>query len=75
MRLPRVRFTIRWLMIRIAVLAAGLAFLLAADREGRSNGCGTPLLNAMGLLLAFATCYVMIRITIRMVIFSIRHPS
>jgi len=75
MRLPRVRITIRWLMIRIAVLATSLAFLLAADREGRANGCGTPLLNAMAVLLALATCYMFIRIMIKMVIFSIRHPS
>jgi hypothetical protein len=71
MRLPRVRFTIRWFMTRIAVLAAAVAFLVAADREGRPNGCGTPLLSAMTVLLALATGYVITRI----VIFGIRHPS
>ncbi len=71
MRRPRVRFTIRWLMTRIAVVAAAMAFLVAADREGRSPGCGTPLANAVMALVAIAMVYM----TIRMVIFGIRHPT
>ena len=58
-------------MTRIAVVAAALAFLVAADREGWPRGCGTPLANAVIALVAIATVYM----TIRMVIFGIRHPT
>ncbi len=71
MRPPRVRFTIRWLMTRIAVFAAAVAFLVASDREGGTNGCGTPFLNAGAILLALATVYLVIR-TVR---FGIQHAS
>jgi hypothetical protein len=71
MRLPPVSLTIRWLMTRIAVLAAALGFLVDADREGRANGCGTPLLNAVAVLLALASCYALFRL----VRFGIRYPS
>jgi hypothetical protein len=70
MRLTNVRFTIRWL-IRIAVFAAGFAFLLAAGRAGIANRCGTPLLEASAFLAALATGYVVIRT----MIFDIRHTS
>ena len=33
MRMPRVQFTLRWMMTRIAVIAMGLAFLVAAARH------------------------------------------
>ena len=71
MRLPRVRFTIGWLMIRIAVVAAALAYVVASDRQGRANGCGTPLENAVAILLTLATGYLIVR-SVR---FGIRHPS
>jgi hypothetical protein len=58
-------------MPRIAVFAAALAFLVAADREGRPRGCGTPLANAAITLVAIAMVYV----TIRIVIFGVRHPT
>jgi hypothetical protein len=58
-------------MTRIAVFAPAFAFFLAADREGRANGCGTPALHAVAVLLALATGYAIVRI----VVFGIRHPS
>jgi hypothetical protein len=58
-------------MTRIGVFAAALAFLMAADREGKPSGCGTPLANAIIVLLGLAMVYV----TIRIVSFGIRHPT
>jgi hypothetical protein len=58
-------------MTRIAVFAAACAFLVAADREGRPRGCGTPLADAIIVLLALASVYAISRI----VIFGIRHPT
>jgi hypothetical protein len=71
MRLPRVQFTIRWFMTWIAVFAAAVTLLVAADHEGRASGCGAPLFFVMPILLALAVGYVIARI----VIFAIRHPS
>jgi hypothetical protein len=71
MRLPRVRFTIRWFMIRLAVLAAAIAFLVSADREGRTSRCGYPHTSATMLLLVLSLGYGLVRI----VIWGIRHPS
>ncbi len=70
-RQPRLRFTIRWLMTRIAVLAVVFAFLIAADREGRPRGCGTPLSSAITVLLALVMLYVITRI----VIFGVQHST
>jgi hypothetical protein len=58
-------------MARIAVVAAAFAFLVAADREGRAAGCGTPLVNAVSILLALATGYLIVRIAT----FGNRHAS
>jgi hypothetical protein len=71
MRPPRLKFTICWLMVRIAVFGAAFAFLVAADRDGRSNGCDAPLLYGMALLVAFAATYMFIQ----MAVFGMRHPS
>jgi hypothetical protein len=75
MHLPRRQFTIRQFMILTAVLAASIAYLLAAEQEGRASRCGYPLESAIGNLLFAAVGFGVIRTLIRMVVFAIRHPS
>ena len=71
MRQPRFRFSIGRFMILTAVLAAALAYLVAADREGRPRHCGTPLAWATDNWLIVSAGFGLIRL----VIFGIRHPS
>jgi hypothetical protein len=75
MRLPRYRFTIRRFMVLTAVLAACMAYLLAADLEGRASRCGTPLVSAEGNLCLLATIGYGGYGLVRMVVWAIRHPS
>jgi hypothetical protein len=69
--MPRFQFRIRRFMTWTVVLAAGLAALVAVDREGQASGCGYPLLFAIWVVLLAAIGYVVIRV----LIFGIRHPS
>ncbi len=75
MHLPRMQFTIRQFMILTAMLAASIAYLLAAAQEGRASHCGYPLQSAIGNLLFAAVGFGVIRALTRMVLFAIRHPS
>lgn len=45
------RFTLRWIMTRIAVIALVLAFLVAAASESKKYHCGNPLIEAVTILL------------------------
>jgi hypothetical protein len=73
--MQRYQITLQWLMIRIAVIAPALAFLAAAEREGRASRCGTPLIQSAELLTALGLGYGIIRRLVRLVVFAIRHPS
>lgn len=69
MRWPQ--FTIRWAMTRIVVIAAALAYLVAAEKESRASGCGDPTAVAVTVLILLAILY---RVG-RLVVFAIRHRS
>jgi hypothetical protein len=75
MQLIRFRFTIRRFMIWTAVLAVGIAYLVAADQEGRVSHCGYPLIHAMWVLSMAAGAFNVIRLVVSLLVFAIRHPS
>jgi hypothetical protein len=68
-------FKIRQFMLLTAYLAGSLAYLVAAEREGRPRHCGAPLATAELLVVSIPIGFLVIRALIRMVIFAIRHPS
>jgi hypothetical protein len=49
------------MMIRIAVIAAVLAFLVAAARQSAKYHCGTPLVDAVMILVFLALGYPVVR--------------
>ncbi len=73
--LRRFQFKIRQLMLLTAYLAGSLAYLVAAEREGRPWHCGIPLATAELLVVSIPIGFFAIRSLIRMLIFAIRHPS
>lgn len=58
-------------MTRIVVIALALAFLEAAEREGRAAQCGTPLINAIAILGFLGVLFELVRL----VLFAIRNPT
>ena len=69
--MPRFQFRIHRFMAWTVVLAAGLAFLVLANREGQASPCGYPLTFAIFVLFLVAIGYVVIRV----LIFGLRHPT
>ncbi|HWE35695.1 MAG TPA: hypothetical protein VG406_03920 [Isosphaeraceae bacterium] len=67
----RPRFTIRWLMIRIAILAPIFALLASAERDSRASRCGTSIVSAILLLMIMTVVYMLARL----LIWATRHPS
>jgi hypothetical protein len=67
----RHRPTLRRCMGWVAALACALGFLAAAEREGREEMCGTPTIEAVGVLCLLAAAYAIWRL----VSFGLRHPS
>jgi len=57
----RWQITLRWMMIRIAVIAAALAFLMAAARQSQKYHCGDPLYVATTILFVLAVGYPLVR--------------
>jgi len=49
------------MMIRIAVIAAALAFLMAAARQSQKYHCGDPLYVATTILFVLAVGYPLVR--------------
>jgi hypothetical protein len=43
----RWQITLRWIMIRIAVIAVALAYVVDAARQSAKYHCGHPMLDAM----------------------------
>jgi hypothetical protein len=58
-------------MTRIMIIAVGLAFLAAAEKESLASQCGTPTLLALAFLVIITVLYGIARI----LIFAVRHPS
>jgi type III secretory pathway component EscT len=48
------QITLRWMMIRIVVIAAALAFLVAAARQSQKYHCGHPVTDAVAILVVLA---------------------
>jgi hypothetical protein len=48
-------------MVRIAVIATALAFLVAAARQSQRYRCGHPLTDAGTILLVLAAGYPLVR--------------
>lgn len=55
------QITFRWMMTRTAVIAAALAFLVAAARQSEKCGCGQPLADAVTILVLLAVGYPLAR--------------
>ncbi len=62
-------------MIVTAILAASLAYLVAADRESKASHCGSPIATAQAVLLFLAIGFAVLRTVFRLLVFAIRHPS
>jgi len=60
-RFPGWQFTLRWMMTRIAVIAAALALLVAAARQSEKYHCGHPFLDAVSILFLLAFGYPLAR--------------
>jgi hypothetical protein len=61
----RWQITLRWMMIRIAVFAAALAFLVDAARQSEKYHCGNPLVEAMMIVFVLAVGYPLARAMVR----------
>ena len=57
MRYRRWQITLRWMMIRIAVIAVALAFLVHAASQSVMYHCGNPIFEAVTILLLLAVGY------------------
>jgi hypothetical protein len=63
------RITIRWLMIRIAIVAVASAYLASAAKASKT--CGTLLATAVTVVLLLLGAYVVFGL----IRFGMRHPS
>jgi hypothetical protein len=58
-QIRRWQITLRWMMIRIAVIAVALAYLVPAARVSVRYHCGTPMAEAMAILVLLAVGYLL----------------
>jgi hypothetical protein len=53
----RWQITLRWITIRIAVIALALAFVVDAARQSAKYHCGHPMIEAVAILILLAVGY------------------
>jgi hypothetical protein len=64
-RLRRWQITLRWIMVRIAVIAASLAFLVAAARQSQREHCSFTFNVALEIVVVLAVGYPLVRVLVR----------
>ena len=57
MQYRRWQITLQWMMIRVAVIAVALAFLVHVASQSAKYHCGNPIFEAVMILLLLAVGY------------------